>query len=98
MKYAIKNLGLIKGIESVMLEIDTEGIIEPFEFKMIGGADKLYPHFVVVSGRAPIWLYGMMLHELHPCKAVAFNDPRLGFIVVQSHCKEFTVGEIIKPA
>jgi len=52
---------------------------------------------VVVTGRAPIWRYGMAFHKLHgsPAGAVAFNDPRLGAVVVASHIKDFKEGDII---
>lgn len=98
MKYKIENLGLIKGVEAVKLEFELDGPIEPQEFVMVGNAHKLYDKLVIVSGRGPIWLYGLLLHELHPCKVVAFNDPRLGYVIVQSHCKEFKETEIIEPA
>jgi len=49
---------------------------------------------VIVEGRAPIWRYGMALHQLHasPAAAIAFYDPRLGAIVVATHNKEWEVG------
>lgn len=33
---------------------------------------------VVINGRAPIWLYAHLVHELHPTAWVACYDPRLG--------------------
>ena len=52
---------------------------------------------VVVGGRAPIWRYGMALHQLHgsPAAAVAVFDPRLGAVVVQSHSPEYREGQVV---
>lgn len=51
---------------------------------------------VVVSGRAPIWLYAYFVHELHPTKWVACFDPRLsGGVVVATHSNQATIGQII---
>lgn len=52
----------------------------------------------VVSGRAPIWRYGMALHLLHgsPAGAVATYDPRLGGgVVVMTHNPRWVVGEVV---
>ncbi|MFQ3613479.1 MAG: CRISPR-associated ring nuclease Crn3/Csx3 [Cyanobacteriota bacterium] len=50
---------------------------------------------VVLTGRAPIWLYGWLVHECHFTRWVACYDPRLGAVVVSSHSPEVQVGEII---
>jgi CRISPR-associated protein Csx3 len=51
----------------------------------------------VVVGRAPIWRYGMALHRLHasPAAAIAFYDPRLGAVVVETHSQEWQVGQVV---
>jgi CRISPR-associated protein Csx3 len=50
---------------------------------------------ILLNGRAPIWGYGMLLHLAHPTPAVATFDPRLGYVVVQSHDPRFEVGQIL---
>ena len=51
---------------------------------------------VVISGRAPIWLYGHLVHRLHPTPWVACFDPRMDAgVVVASHCPEARVGQVI---
>jgi CRISPR-associated protein Csx3 len=52
---------------------------------------------VIVEGRAPIWRYGMALHELHasPAAAIAFYDPRLGAVIVASHNPQWTMGQVV---
>ncbi len=50
---------------------------------------------VVLTGRAPIWLYGWLVHECHFTRWVACYDPRLGAVVVSSHSPEVRVGEVI---
>jgi CRISPR-associated protein Csx3 len=36
-----------------------------------------------------------LLHVAHPTPAVATFDPRLGYVVVQSHDSRFEVGQIL---
>lgn len=50
---------------------------------------------VLVSGRGPVWGYGMLLHAAHPTPAAATYDPRLGYVVVTTHDERFVVGQII---
>jgi CRISPR-associated protein Csx3 len=51
---------------------------------------------VVISGRAPIWLYGHLVHRLHPTPWVACFDPRMDAgVVVASHSAEARVGQVI---
>ncbi|MGQ9864829.1 MAG: CRISPR-associated ring nuclease Crn3/Csx3 [Pseudanabaenaceae cyanobacterium] len=51
---------------------------------------------VVLSGRAPIWLYAHLIHELHPTPWLGCYDPRLmGAVVVATHSREAKIGEII---
>ncbi len=50
---------------------------------------------VVLSGRAPIWLYAYLVHELHPTAWVACYDPRLGAIVVATHSRQTQVGQVL---
>ena len=51
---------------------------------------------VIVTGRAPIWLYAALVHELHPTAWVACFDPRLnGGVVVATHSRQTSVGQVI---
>ncbi len=55
-----------------------------------------YQGLVVVSGRLPVWAFAAIVHALHPSKAVATFDPRLGGgVVVESHTTEYTVGQVV---
>jgi CRISPR-associated protein Csx3 len=51
---------------------------------------------VILSGRGPIWLFARLIHHYHPTRWIAVHDPRIGYIVVQSHCKERHEGEILE--
>jgi CRISPR-associated protein Csx3 len=51
---------------------------------------------VILSGRGPIWLYARLIHHYHPARWIAIHDPRIGYIVVQSHTKERREGEILE--
>lgn len=52
---------------------------------------------LVISGRAPIWRYGLAFHKAHGSAAMAVGtfDPRLGIVVVASHSSEWQEGQII---
>lgn len=71
-------------------------LIEPDDLRHISlpeGIDTT--HGVVISGRAPIWLYAHLVHELHPIAWVACYDPRLGAVVVATHSRQVRVGQVI---
>lgn len=50
---------------------------------------------VLITGRGPVWGYGMLLHAAHPTPAVATYDPRLGYVVVATHDARWAVGDVI---
>lgn len=50
---------------------------------------------MVISGRAPMWLYAYLVHECHPTVWVACFDPRLGAVVTTTHSKLVSVGQVI---
>ena len=50
---------------------------------------------VILSGRAPVWLYTYLVHECHPTVWVACFDPRQGAIVTTTHSKLVSVGQVI---
>jgi CRISPR-associated protein Csx3 len=54
---------------------------------------------VMISGRAPIWLYCYLIHELHPTKWIACYDPRFdGGVVVATHSPQVAIAQVIKRA
>ncbi|MCR4420902.1 MAG: CRISPR-associated ring nuclease Crn3/Csx3 [Exilispira sp.] len=84
-----------------LIEFELTRNLEPEDLKSIKLPDPVKEGFsnklVILSGRGPIWLYAFMVHHFHPCKAIAIYDPRLdGAIVVESHNKEFSIGEVVR--
>lgn len=70
--------------------------LEPGDLPKIGlpeGLDMKRP--VSFSGSGPTWLYAYLAHLAHPFLAVCVYDPRRGHIVVQSHSRQYRVGQII---
>lgn len=52
---------------------------------------------VVLSGRLPVWVFGSLIHELHPAAWVGTFDPRTGgAVVVQAHTRGVVRGQIIQ--
>jgi CRISPR-associated protein Csx3 len=51
---------------------------------------------VIISGRAPIWLYNYLVHELHPTAWIASYEPRFHCaIVVATHSRLVKIGQRI---
>ena len=51
---------------------------------------------ILLNGRMPIWLAGMLVHAAHAAPAVATFDPRLGgYVVVASHTNKYGIGDVI---
>ncbi|NJR62220.1 MAG: CRISPR-associated protein Csx3 [Cyanobacteria bacterium CRU_2_1] len=50
---------------------------------------------ILINGRGPVWGYGMLFHAAHPSPAIATYDPRLGYVIVQTHDERFEVGQTI---
>jgi CRISPR-associated protein Csx3 len=72
------------------IELDGDGVCSPEDLPKIDIPESKidYKKGVVLSGRAPIWVYGYLIHELHPAAWLATYDPRLGgFVVVESHIR-----------
>ncbi len=51
---------------------------------------------VILSGRGPIWFFARLIHHYHPARWIAVHDPRIGYIVVQSHSLERREGEVLE--
>lgn len=95
-KFKFKNKGIF-----TFIEFELERELEPHDLPCIRPPDPVKENFsskiVILSGRGPIWLYGHLIHYYHPVKAIAIFDPRLdGAVVVESHTKEFKVGDLIE--
>lgn len=72
------------------------GIIQPSDLKDLKVPDGMnWRHGVVIEGKAPIWLYGYLIHECHPSAWVACFDPRLGGVVISTHSPAIAVGTIL---
>ncbi|GAB4208011.1 MAG: hypothetical protein Fur006_66480 [Coleofasciculaceae cyanobacterium] len=79
-------------------------IIEPQDLKGLElPKDMIWSQGVVIEGKAPIWLYGYLVHECHPAAWVACFDPRLGeasphsggAVVVSTHSPKVSVGQVL---
>jgi CRISPR-associated protein Csx3 len=82
-----------------------DGILHPDDLKGVQlPSDMVWSQGVVIEGRAPIWLYGYLIHACHPAVWVACFDPRLGdakpqsggAVVVATHSRDVSTGEVLK--
>jgi CRISPR-associated protein Csx3 len=80
-----------------LVNIDIEGgTCEPIDLKSIVIPPVKGNKGVVLNGRAPIWVFGTLIHHFHATQWVATNDPRQGgAVVVESHKLGVSVGDII---
>jgi CRISPR-associated protein Csx3 len=70
------------------------GIITPENLKGLKLPEGIdYSQGIVIEGKAPIWLYGYLVHECHPAAWVGCYDPRLGAVVVSTHTHSVATGE-----
>ncbi|MCU0327249.1 MAG: CRISPR-associated ring nuclease Crn3/Csx3 [Spirosomaceae bacterium] len=80
------------------VEFELDANIEPADLKTIELPDikKFYNKGVIISGRGPIWLYGVLIHHFHPTRFVATFEPRLNAgVVIETHSADFQVGDLI---
>lgn len=81
-----------------LVEFELENTLEPADLKTIELPDikKFYNKGIILSGRGPIWLYGLLIHHFHPTPFVATFEPRLqAGVVVESHSKDYQIGDLI---
>ena len=82
--------------EFTIVEFSIEEVIAPEELSALVPPAVNGEKGVILSGRGPIWLYCYLVHYYHPTRFVATYDPRLGgAVVVESHTKDYKVGQII---
>ena len=79
-----------------LIEIELEDTIAPDVLKAVSPPKVDLRKGVVISGRAPIWLYCFLTHYYHPASWVATFDPRIGAVVVESHSPKYKVGDVIE--
>lgn len=73
------------GYPATLLEIEIEGgVCEPSDLANIVVPNIPGDRGVIISGRAPVWLFSFLTHHFHVCRWVATFDPRLGGAVVTS--------------
>lgn len=92
-------LSLVDFEEFQVLRIEIEGGVaspeEMADLSLPKGID--CSKGVVIEGRAPLWLYCFLSHELHPTSWVSTYDPRLGGgVVTSTHNKNWKIGQLIE--
>jgi CRISPR-associated protein Csx3 len=80
-----------------LVNIEIEGgTCEPADLKTLVVPTVKGNKGVVLNGRAPIWVFGTLIHHFHATQWVATNDPRQGgAIIVESHKSGVAVGDVI---
>lgn len=74
----------------------TDQIIEPQDLKGLKLPKNVqWPQGIVIEGKAPIWLYGYLVHQCHSASWVGCYDTRLGAVVVATHTHAVALGEVL---
>lgn len=77
--------------------INENGIVVPADLKGVKLPEGIdYSQGIVIEGKAPIWLYGYLVHECHPAAWVGCYDPRLGIVVVATHTPNVAISQVFK--
>ena len=73
------------------------GIITPPELKGLKLPRPIdFAQGIVIEGRAPIWLYGYLVHQCHPAAWVGGYDTRLGAVVVATHTPDVSISQVFE--
>jgi CRISPR-associated protein Csx3 len=85
-----------KPYQHLRVQISSEnGVITPADLKGLKLPEGIdYSQGIVIEGKAPIWLYGYLVHECHPSAWVGCYDPRLGAVVVATHTPDVSPGQV----
>lgn len=71
-------------------------LIQPEDLRTIQfPAEVQWQQGIAIEGRGPIWLYGYLVHECHPAAWVGCYDTRLGIVVVSTHTRAASVGQVM---
>lgn len=86
-----------QGFSVVEIELPNQSC-EPADLKSLELPDGLnHKEGLVLSGRAPVWLFAYLVHQAHIFKWVGTFDPRLGgAVVVETHGGDKQVGEVVE--
>ena len=81
----------------IAIESESEdGIFTAEELKSIDSPCQRFNKGIILSGRAPIWVYAALVHYFHPAAWVATHDPRLNSaVVVMTHIRGVNPGDLL---
>ncbi len=90
------NFKVIEKDEYTIVHFILKDLIEPQILKELKPPNTKGTKGVILSGRGPIWIYSFLVHYYHPKKFIAIFDPRIGgAIIIETHSKNYKVGDII---
>ena len=79
-----------------LIEINLDGPMSPSDLAGLTPPEVDFRKGVVISGRAPVWLFAYLVHFYHPATWVGTFDPRLGgAVIVASHTPGVRPGDVV---
>ena len=99
MNFKTQNLTIDnQSVTVVEIELEEGEVLRPDQLTRMQPPHLSGMQGVVISGRAPIWLYSYLVHWYHATRWVGIFDPRLGGAVVISrhHYTAPNIGDIVK--
>ena len=88
-------LEVVEKKDCTILRIKIFGNVAPEELKKLSPPPVNPKKLLILAGRAPIWFYSHLTHRYHPVVAIATYDPRQGCVVIASHSKRYSVGDVL---
>ena len=88
-------------MRKILVEVKLSGVVEPDSIRKVVNILKEQvefskPMIVGITGRMPIWLAESIVHYFHPAVAILQFDPRIGYIVVSSHHRDYEEGTVVE--
>ena len=84
-------------MRKVVIKINLQGNITPETLRNIKlPVEFKEPTAIMLNGRMPIWLAGKLLHDAHPAVYAGVFDPRIGYVITQSHNPQYKEGQVIE--
>ncbi len=76
--------------------LSESGVIEPQDLVNLELPEEIDTNIgIVITGRAPTWLYSYLMRELPSTAWIASYDPRLGAVVVSTELQHVRVGQVL---
>ncbi len=77
--------------------VNESGIVVPGDLKDVKFPENIdFLKGLIIEGKAPIWLYGYLVHQCCHCTPwLGCYDPRLGVVIVATRSPNVNIGDVL---